>query len=191
MQPHSGTFSRCSCVLGNGIPQPFRDTVRCSRIHLHFWPLSATLICQLSLVRVFDTNPLRYIVPRLFISAVTASDVTDTAFCRKIYHADRLCPWLFTPRTLSNSDRRSTMGATSCSLHGYKTTCRRPCKGLHIIWSRLFQGPYFNSRKAVVSYITSSVRLPMSPSLAGIFVCRGSVLFLFFNETLLQVLEYG
>ena len=44
------------------------------------------------------------------------SDVTHTAFCRKICHADRLCPWLFTPRILSSSDRISTMGATSCSM---------------------------------------------------------------------------
>ena len=44
--------------------------------------------------------------------------MTHTVFCRKIYHADRLCPRLFTPHTLSNSDRISTMGATSCSMHG-------------------------------------------------------------------------
>ena len=45
------------------------------------------------------------------------SDVTHTAFCRKVYHADRLCPRLFTLRTLKNSDRISTIGATSCSMH--------------------------------------------------------------------------
>ena len=45
------------------------------------------------------------------------SDMTRTAFCRKIYHADRLCPRLFAPRSLSNLDRISTMGATSCSMH--------------------------------------------------------------------------
>ena len=56
----------------SGIPKPFRATVRYSRMHLDFWPRSATLIGQLSLVPVFHTNPLRYIVPRLFSSAVTA-----------------------------------------------------------------------------------------------------------------------
>ena len=48
----------------SGIPQPSRATVRYSRIHLDFLPRSATLICQLSLVPVFDTNSLRYIVYR-------------------------------------------------------------------------------------------------------------------------------
>ena len=56
----------------SGIPQPFRATVRYRRINLDFWPRSAALIGQLSLAPVFDINSLRYIVPRLFSSAVTA-----------------------------------------------------------------------------------------------------------------------
>ena len=56
-----------------GIPRPFRATARYSRIHLGFWPRSATLIGQLSRVPVFDTNnSVRYIVPRFFSPAVTA-----------------------------------------------------------------------------------------------------------------------
>ena len=42
------------------------------RIHLSFWPRSPALISQLSLVPGFGTTPLRYIVPRLFSSAITA-----------------------------------------------------------------------------------------------------------------------
>ena len=56
----------------SGIPQPSRATVRYSRIHLGFWPRSATLIGQLSIIPDFDTNSLRYIVPRFLTSAVTA-----------------------------------------------------------------------------------------------------------------------
>ena len=56
----------------SGIPQSFRATVRYSRIHLGFWPRSATLIGQLSLVPFFATNLSRYIVLWLFSSAVTA-----------------------------------------------------------------------------------------------------------------------
>ena len=48
------------------VQKPFRATARYSRIHLGFRPRSATLNGQLSLVPVFDTNSLRYIVPRLF-----------------------------------------------------------------------------------------------------------------------------
>ena len=55
-----------------GIPQPLRATVRYSRIRPGFLPRSATLIGQLSLVPVFDTNSMRYIVPWLFGSAVIA-----------------------------------------------------------------------------------------------------------------------
>ena len=55
------------------IPSPFGAAVRYSRIHLDFSPRSAMLICQFSLVPVFDTNSLRYIVPRLLSSAVTVS----------------------------------------------------------------------------------------------------------------------
>ena len=56
----------------------------------------------------FDTNSLRYIVARLLNSA-------HTAFCCKIYHADRLCPKLLTAHCFSISDRILTMGATPCS----------------------------------------------------------------------------
>ena len=44
-------------------------------------------------------------------------DATRNAFCRKIHHADRRCPRLFTAHSLLISDRISTMETTSCSIH--------------------------------------------------------------------------
>ena len=54
----------------SSISQPFRATVRYCRIYQVLLPRFATLIGQLSLVPVFGTNSLRYIIPALFRSAV-------------------------------------------------------------------------------------------------------------------------
>ena len=63
-QPAYVCWTNCS---SSGIPQPLRAIVRYSRIRLYFWPRSATLIGQLSLVPVFDTNSLQHIVCRIFL----------------------------------------------------------------------------------------------------------------------------
>ena len=101
------------------MPQQFSTNVRYSRIHLDFLPRSAKLIGQLSLVPIFDTNSLRYIYGGFSARPSPFSDVTTLPIPLSV-GKNTMRTDFTTPRTLSDSDRISTMGATSCSMHGTK-----------------------------------------------------------------------